>query len=62
MIKGVHFDGKTFSPTPNQHTNKILMALVAGEDLGPRATKLPHFFLPKPAGNENFLGGPRKNM
>ena len=33
MIKGVHFDGKTFSPTPNQHTNKILMALVAGEDL-----------------------------
>ena len=33
MIKGVHFDGKTFSPTPNQHTNKLLMALVAGEDL-----------------------------
>ena len=30
--------------------------------LGPRATKLPHFFLPKPVGNENFLGGPRKNM
>jgi hypothetical protein len=35
MIKGVHFDGKTFSPTPNQHTNKNLMALVAGEDLVP---------------------------
>ena len=30
--------------------------------LGPRATKLPHFFLPKPAGNEKILGGPRKNM
>jgi hypothetical protein len=23
MIKGVHFDGKLFSPTLNQHTNKI---------------------------------------
>ena len=33
MIKGVHYDGKTFSPTPNQHTNKVMMAHVAGEDL-----------------------------
>ena len=33
MIKGVHYDGKTFSPTPNQYTNKILMGIKAGEQL-----------------------------
>ena len=33
MIKGVHYDGKTFSPTPNQYTNKILMGIKAGERL-----------------------------
>ena len=33
MVPGVHYDGKTFSPTPNQHTHKIMMGLWAGEDL-----------------------------
>jgi hypothetical protein len=48
---------------PLRHVAMIyaLFSRSAGS-LGPRATKLPHFFLPKPAGNEKNLGGPRKNM
>ena len=33
MSKGVRYDGKTFFPTPNQYTNKVLMGIKAGEQL-----------------------------
>ena len=32
QIKNVHYDGKVFTPAPSQYTQKILMALVAGND------------------------------
>jgi hypothetical protein len=57
MIKGVHFDGKTFSPTPNQHTNKILMALVAGEDLDMLSFDISLACTWGERGPENYPGG-----
>ena len=30
---GIHYDGKVFTPSPSQYTQKILMALVAGRSL-----------------------------
>ena len=57
MIKGVHFDGKTFSPTPNQHTNKILMALVAGEDLGILSFDISLAYTLGERDPENYPGG-----
>ena len=33
QIVGTHYDGKTFTPSPSQYTQKILMALVAGRGL-----------------------------
>jgi hypothetical protein len=31
-IKGVHHDGKSFAASPSQHSQKLLMAFVAGKD------------------------------
>lgn len=31
-IEGVHHDGKTFTASPSQHTQKVLMSFVAGKD------------------------------
>jgi hypothetical protein len=57
MIKGVRFDGNFFSPTPNQHTNKILMALVAGEDLDMLSFDISLAYTWGERSPENYPGG-----